>query len=479
MSDPNSGGTARRTGTGRVRRAVVLGGGMAGMLAAAALADRADEVVVVDRDRMPAGAGSRKGLPQARHAHLLMAGGARAVETLLPGTTDRWTAAGARRIAVPTGLVVLGPHGWFPRRPETHFMMACTRDLLDLVVREQVLARPGITLREGTEAVGLTGGAGRVTGVRVRDTGTDAAAGTIGAGLVVDACGRGSRAARLLVELGLPAVREETVDAGLVYATRIFRAPAGSEDFPLVTVQADARARVPGRGATLVPIEGGRWLVTASGTRGGEPSREAEAFEPFLRTLRHPLIADLIAGAEPLTDVYLTRSTVNRRRYFERLPAWPEGFVVLGDALAQFNPVYGQGMSVAAQSAVALRDLLGERDPAAPGLARSVQRSVARVAGGAWDLATGEDINYPGAIGPRPPVAARLLRGYFMRLMRTSTVNPRVLRHLMAVMTLSAPMTDLVRPEVVLGVLRGPGRAARTGPTITPDELALCGPDTS
>ncbi|MGI5526973.1 FAD-dependent monooxygenase [Streptomyces syringium] len=477
MSDPNSGSTARRTGSGRVRRAVVLGGGMAGMLAAAALADRVDEVVVVDRDRMPAGAGSRKGLPQARHAHLLMAGGARAVETLLPGTTDRWIAAGARRIAIPTGLVVLGPHGWFPRRPETHFMMACTRDLLDLVVREQVLARPGITLREGTEAVGLTGGAGRVTGVRVRDTGADAAE-TIEAGLVVDACGRGSRAARLLGELGLPAVREETVDAGLVYATRIFRAPAGSENFPLVTVQADARARVPGRGATLVPIEGGRWLVTASGTRGGEPAREAEAFEPFLRTLRHPLIADLIAGAEPLTDVYLTRSTVNRRRYFERLPVWPEGFVVLGDALAQFNPVYGQGMSVAAQSAVVLRDLIGEREPAAPGLARSVQRSVARVAGGAWDLATGEDINYPGAIGPRPPVAARLLRGYFMRLMRTSTVNPTVLRHLMAVMTLSAPMTDLVRPQVVLGVLRGPGRAARTGPTITPDELALCGPDT-
>ncbi|GGR11871.1 FAD-dependent monooxygenase [Streptomyces netropsis] len=475
MSDPHSGTTARRTGTGR---AVVLGGGMAGMLAASVLADRVDEVVVVDRDRMPAGARSRKGLPQARHAHLLMAGGARAVEALLPGTTDRWVAAGARRIAVPTDLVVLGPHGWFPRRPEMQFMVACTRDLLDLVVREQVLARPGITLREGTEAVALTGGAGRVTGVRVRDTGADRA-GTIEADLVVDACGRGSRAARRLAELGLPDVREETVDAGLVYATRIFRAPAGSENFPLVTVQSDARVPVPGRGATLVPIENGRWLVTASGTRGGEPSREAEDFEPFLRSLRHPLVADLIAGAEPLTEVHLTRSTVNRRRYFERLPVWPEGFVVLGDALAQFNPVYGQGMSVAAQSAAALRDVLGEREPDAPGLARSVQRSAARVAGRAWDLATGEDINYPGAVGARPPVAARLLRGYFMRLMRTSTGNPTVLRHLMDVMTLSAPMTDLVRPEVVLGVLRGPGRAAQAGPTITPAELALCGPGPS
>ncbi|UQI44805.1 FAD-dependent monooxygenase [Streptomyces sp. HU2014] len=456
-------------------RAVVLGGGMAGLLAAAVLVRHVDEVVVVDRDRMPEGPLPRKGLPQARHAHLLMSGGARAVESLLPGTLDGWVSAGARRLALPTGLVALGPGGWFPRWPGTQYLLACTRDLLDLVVRARVLALPGIVLREGTEAVALLGDVRRVTGVRVRDAGTGAG-GTLEADLVVDASGRGSRAARRLTELGLPVVHEETVDSGLVYATRIFQAPPESERFPVVSVQADPRRRRPGQGAVLVPVEGGRWLVTTSGTRGGEPSGEAGEFEPFLRALRDPLIADLVARAEPLTDVALTRSTVNRRRFFERLPAPPDGFVALGDALATFNPVYGQGLSVAAQSAVVLRDTLALRSVRAPGLAPDLQRRVARAASGPWDLATGEDINYPGAIGAPPPAATRLLRGYVQRLMRTATGDPVVLKALMDVMTLSAPMTELLRPSVALCVARGPGRAGRRGgPPITAAELALCG----
>ncbi|MBT2387267.1 NAD(P)/FAD-dependent oxidoreductase [Streptomyces sp. ISL-11] len=455
-------------------RAVVLGAGLAGMLAASVLARHVDEVVIVDRDRMPEGARPRKGLPQARHAHLLMSGGARAVESLLPGTIERWVSAGARRIALPTGLVVMGPRGWFPRWPGSQFLMACTRDLLDLVVREQVLALPGVTLREGTEAVALLGDARRVTGLRVRDTGAGAVE-QLEAGLVVDASGRGSQAARRLSELGLPVVHEETVDSGLVYVTRIFRAPPDTDRFPVVSVQADPHGRRAGQGATLVPIEGGRWLVTASGTRGAEPPGGAEEFEPFVRALRDPLVADLISRAEPLTDVALTRSTVNRRRFFERLPSPPEGFVALGDAVATFNPVYGQGMSVAAHSAVALRRVLDERGADSPGLAGRVQREVARASAGPWDLATGEDMNYPGAIGERPPLAARLLRGYVQRLMWAATGDPVVLRALMDVMTLSAPMSDLMKPAVALGVARGPGRAAQREPSITAAELALCG----
>ncbi|MEY9962629.1 2-polyprenyl-6-methoxyphenol hydroxylase-like FAD-dependent oxidoreductase [Streptacidiphilus sp. MAP12-16] len=476
MSETNSSGAAERTGrASRPRRAVVLGGGMAGILAAAVLTDHADEVVVVDRDLLPDQARPRKGLPQARHAHLLMSGGARAVETLLPGIIERWAGAGAHRIALPTGMVVLTQVGWMPRWPEMQFAMACTRDLLDLVVRGQVLARPRITLSEGTEAVALLGDPGRVTGVRVRRQGADGSE-RLEADLVVDASGRGSQAARRLTELGLPAVSEETVDSGTVYASQVFRAPSGTEDFPLVSVLPHSATPRPGQGATLVPIENGRWLVTLSGTRGGEPTRNPADFEPFARGLGDQIVADLIARAEPLTEVHFTRSTVNRRRFFERLPSWPDGFISMGDAVATYNPVYGQGMSVAAQSAAALREVLRERDLGSPGLARRVQQSIGRAAGGAWDLATGEDINFPGAIGARPSVAAQLLRGYFQRLRLVATTNPVVTRALMDVTTLSAPMTTMVRPEVVLRVLRGPGRvAARAGAPITTAELALCG----
>ncbi|MFI1395425.1 FAD-dependent oxidoreductase [Streptomyces sp. NPDC020681] len=464
MTDP-----VRTSQSPAARRAVVIGGGLAGMLAAAVLSEYVDEVTVVDRDTLPAGPRPRRSLPQAHHAHLLWSGGARAMETLLPGITERWLAAGARRIALPTGLVSMSAQGWFRRWPEMQFLIACSRDLLDWVVREEVVGKPGVTVLADTELLGLRGGSDRVTGVRVRSGEGDEQ--VLEAELVVDASGRGSRAPDWLGALGVPEVREEKVDSGLAYATRIFRAPEGTENYPVVNVQADAREPRPGQTATIVPIEGGRWLVTLSGTRGGQPTSAADEFEDFARAVRHPIVAELIGGAEPLTDVVVSRSTVNRRRFYEKVSAWPEGFVAIGDAVATYNPVYGQGMSVAAQGVLTLRDELRKHGPVAEGLARRVQRAVAGPVGMAWDLATGQDILYPGAIGKQPGAAATMLRRYVDRLMLTATGRPLVTRALFDVMTLSAPTTSLLKPEVVLAVLRGPKLAQLPGPPLTEEEL--------
>lgn len=474
LSDPVR--TRRSTATAP-RRAVVIGGGLAGMLAAAVLGEYVDEVTVVDRDTLPAGPQSRKSLPQAHHAHLLWSGGARAMETLLPGVTDRWLTAGARRIALPSGLVSMSAQGWFRRWPEMQFLIACSRDLLDWVVREEVVARPRVTVLHRTELLGLRGGAARVTGVRVRSE--DGREHVLDADLVVDASGRGSRAPEWLHSLGVPAVREEKVDSGLAYASRIFRAPEGSGEYPVVNVQADAREPRPGRTATVVPLEGGRWLVTLSGTRGGQPTSSAAEFEDFARAVRHPIVGELISHAEPLTDVVVSRSTVNRRRYYEKLGTWPEGFVAIGDAVATYNPVYGHGMSVAAQGVLALRRALKTHGPTSPGLARRVQRAVAGPVGTAWDLATGQDILYPGAIGKQPGAAARVLRRYVDRLMLTATGRPLITRALFDVMTLSAPATSLLRPEIVLAVLRGPQLPLLPGPPLTDDELRIAKEPTS
>ncbi|TPQ23247.1 NAD(P)/FAD-dependent oxidoreductase [Streptomyces sporangiiformans] len=450
------------------RRAVVIGGGMAGMLAAAALDAYAD-VTVVERDALPGGPEPRKGIPQARHAHLLWSGGARAMEDLLPGVTDSWLAAGARRIALPTGLVSLQPHGWLRRWPEMQFMISCSRDLLDAVIREEVAKSARITVLERTELLGLEGDASRTTGVRVRTAPEGDAVGeerVLDADLVVDASGRGSRATSWLDALGVPQAPMEEVDSGLVYASRIFRAPAGTEDYPVINVQPDARRPVPGQSATIVPIEGGRWLVTLAGTRGGQPTGSAKEFEAFARETRHPLVGELIARAEPLTDVVVTRSTVNRRRFFEKVGAWPEGFVAIGDSVCTYNPIYGHGMSVAAQSALALREQVSEHGLASPGLARRVQRAVARPVTIAWELATATDIRYPGAIGKQPGFAQQLLNRYVNRLMLTSTGRPLVAKEFLGVFTLSQPLNTLLKPEVVLAVLRGPRRTPLAEPPL-------------
>ncbi|WP_455351565.1 FAD-dependent monooxygenase [Streptomyces sp. SYSU K217416] len=468
MSEPDRNRNRRNRGGAAPRRAVVIGGGMAGMLAAAALSGHVDEITVVERDALPAGPEPRKGLPQARHVHVLWSGGARAMEHLLPGVTDRWLAAGARRIPLPTGLVSMQSQGWFRRWPEMQSMIACSRDLLDWVVRERVTAHPGVTVLENTELLSLAGDAARVTGVRVRTP--QGRERTLDAELVVDTSGRGSRATAWLRALGVAEPREETVDSGLVYASRVFRAPAGAEDFPVVNVQSDARAPRPGQTTTIVPIEGGRWQVTLSGTRGGQPTGAEDEFESFARGVRHPIVGELIAGAEPLTDVVVTRSTVNRRRFFEKVKGWPEGFVAVGDAVATYNPVYGHGLSVAAQGALALRENLAAHGLMAPGLARQVQRAVARPVAVAWELATGQDILYPGAVGKQPGLAAKLLGRYVDRLLLTATGRPLITKAFFDVVTLSAPTTSLVRPEVVLAVMRGPRRSRLTAPPLTEAE---------
>ncbi|MFC4034334.1 NAD(P)/FAD-dependent oxidoreductase [Streptomyces polygonati] len=433
-------------------RAVVIGGSLTGMLAAAALATTMAEVTVVERYAVPDGPEPRQGVPQARHAHLLWSGGIRAVEQLLPGVTERLLAAGARRIAVPADLVMLTSGGWLTRFPEHQFFLSCSRDLLDWVLRDLTAARPAVRVLPATSALRPHGTAARISGVVVGGAGVGGGAERVlEADLVVDASGRASATPRWLEALGLPAVRTQVVDSGLGYATRLFRAPAGTEDFPVVNIQADPRQPVPGLNGTLLPIEGGRWVVTLSGTRGGRPTADPGSFEAFARGLRHPVIGELIARAEPLTDVTLSHSTVNQRRLYEKMPAWPEGLVVVGDALATYNPLYGHGMSVAAHHALALRDETRRRP--GPGLARRVQTAAARALTAAWTMASSQDLRYPGAEGEPPGPAEAVMSRYTDRVMFTATHRAAVGRALFDVMSLSSPQNALVRPDVLASAL--------------------------
>lgn len=457
--------------------AVVIGASMAGMLAAAALSDVVDEVTVLERDVLPDGPKPRKGLPQGRHAHTLYPSGQDAIEALLPGMGVRQQvlAAGGREISLASGAVLLGNEGWFRRwRYDSHPVLTCSRDLLDSTVRKAVLAQPGIAVRNA-EAIALLGTAQRVTGVRITDGSAEdgSAEADLTADLVVDTSGRGSRAVHWLDQLGIRDIPEAVVDSGLVYASRIYRMPDGAEDFPLVMVQPNPYAGTPGRAAALVPVEGKRWLVSLSGTRGGEPTSDPADFVRFARGARHPLVGQLISGAEPLSDIALTRSTRNARRYFEKARAWPDGFAVLGDAVASFNPVYGQGMSVAALGAQALRRELSETGATAPGLARRIQSAAAKAVNAAWALSSSQDRWFPGVRGDKPALPERVFSRYARRMTRVATTSYRVSAAMRDVITLQEGGSRLLRPSLLLATLSGPVLPALTGPPLTTEEREI------
>lgn len=455
------------------RHAVVVGAGMAGMLAAAVLAKHGTQVTVLERDVLPDGPAPRKGIPQARHVHVLWAGGITAFEAILPGITQQWVDAGARRISLPTDLVTMTARGWIPRWAEMKFNVACSRDLLDWVVRQRVLKNfPNVTVLDRHAVQGLVGTAEQVTGVHVRDS--EQGVRTLRADLVIDSSGRGSRAVQWLGELGVPESKVLEVDSGLVYASRLFEAPRDTDgnpvpDLPIVNVQSDPSDPVPGRTATIVPIEGGRILATLSGTYGGQPTSDPDKFVEFAQSVRHSVVGDLMAGLVPVDDtVAVTHSTLNRRRLFEKMP---RGFIAVGDSVATYNPLYGQGMTAAAQGLVALDQLLGEHDLTSRALTRRAQKAIGRRAAVAYELASSQDILYPEATGRKPPVGSGLVNWYVNRLMHTATTEPAAARAFLGVITMSEAPTAWLRPATVALTLRGPRLSAvPDGPPLTDQE---------
>ena len=435
--------------------AVVVGGSLAGLVAARVLADRFRRVLVVERDAFPAAPGSRKGVPQGRHVHVLLKAGEQVLERRFPGILDELGRRGATRVDLAAENRWYHYGGWKVRFPSGITYSCQSRPLLEWAVLERVRALANVTLLEGRSAAGLSmaRGARRVRGLRLA-----AADGTapedVAAELVVDASGRGSRMPAWLAEHGLPAPAETTVAVDVGYASRPYRRPAGARhDWLSLLVYPTPPARNLG---VVVPIEDDAWMVTLVGWFGEHPGGDEEGFRDFCRRLPSPELWEAIRDAEPLGPIAVHKFPSNRRRHYERL-AMPEGVVVLGDALCSFNPIYGQGMTTAALAADTLGDVLAaERAPlaAAPGLARRCQRALARVIDMPWLLTTTEDLRSPAAAGTRP-LWVPLVNWYTARLHAQSRTDPDVFRRFLRVMHLLDPPTALFRPPALARILLG------------------------
>jgi pimeloyl-ACP methyl ester carboxylesterase/2-polyprenyl-6-methoxyphenol hydroxylase-like FAD-dependent oxidoreductase len=435
-------------------RAIVIGGSMAGLLAARVLADHFAEVVIVDRDAFPDDAAFRKGVPQSRHLHVLLARGGQILESLLPGIRADLEAEGAVWIRWPEDVGLLGAAGWATRTVRGQRLISSRRELLEGVVRRHVMAKSVIRVLENCDVTGLltTRAGSSVVGVRVRSR-ADRTEHDIEAGLVVDASGRGSQAPAWLEELGYGATRQTVINSFLGYASRIYaRVPGMERDWLALFLQ--AKPPTGTRGGGLFPIENDQWHVTVAGVGRDYPPTDELGFLEFARSLRSTVLYEAIRDAPAITAISAYRRTENQLRHFDELPRWPAGFVVLGDAACCFNPIYGQGMTTAATEAVVLRRWLMD---GASG--HDFQRRLAKAIANPWLLATGEDFRYPTTDGGRPNAVTRLMHRYLDRVNATATTDPVVSRAFSNVVQMVARPTLLFHPEVVVRTIRGPGRA--------------------
>lgn len=445
---------------GKGGHALVVGGGMAGLLAARVLSDHFEQVTLLERDHLPKGPEPRRGIPQSRHLHVLVMRGRLILKELFPGIEEDLLARGADLIDVAGDSAILTPAGWGIRfRSGLPFLM-CSRDLLEWSVRERVATLEQVRFLERAEATSLlltTDGAS-VAGMKVRfRDGRNSGVGNeepVYADLVVDTSGRNSDAPRWLQALGYPLPKETVVNARLGYATRLYEQPDGfAEDWKALYVQV-APPEIT-RGGTLFPLEGNRWICTLAGTGGDYPPTDERGFMEFAHSLRTPLLYKTIQDAKPLTAITGYRATENRRRHYEKLSRQPENFLILGDAACTFNPVYGQGMTTAALGAMALEKCLREqRNGNTIGLAQRFQKKLAKANATPWLLATGQDLRVRGTEGGTPGLTTRLTHRYMDRALPLSTRDTAVRQTFLEVFHMLKPSTALFRPGIALRVLR-------------------------
>jgi flavin-dependent dehydrogenase len=445
------------------RHAVVIGGSMAGLLAARVLADHFAQVSVIERDHFPADPTYRAGVPQARHVHVLLVRGYQVLQALFPGLDGDLAAAEAPLLDWTADMAMLGPAGWSVRYRSDLVSRFAGRPLLDGLIRRHLARYANVRLLDDHEVVSLVQGERdtAVAGVwvRARRLPGGAAERDIAADFVVDASGRNSRAPAWLAALGYEPPQETTINAFLGYASRWYQRPPSRHD-RWRGLLIGARAPDQTRAGVLLPIEGGRWIVTLAGLGGDYPPTDGDAaFLDFARNLRSPRLYEAIRDAQPLTPIYGYRRTENCLRHYERLRCWPERFVVLGDAVCTFNPVYGQGMSVAAQGAQLLDRCLRRAQRARlrsaqeprglTGLARAFQRQVAALNATPWLMATGEDLRWASTQGGQPSAVTRLTQRYMDEIMALMVRSPRASRAFMEVWHLLAPPATLFHPSLV------------------------------
>jgi 2-polyprenyl-6-methoxyphenol hydroxylase-like FAD-dependent oxidoreductase len=430
------------------KHAIVVGASMGGLLAARALSRHFDKVTVFERDAMSDTAAPRKGVPQGRHAHGLLARGRELFDEFFPGLSTELVRAGALYGDIVNDVIWYVENNPLRQAPSSLQGLLVSRPMLETYVRRRLTQIQNVSVIAPCDVVGFVPDAAneRIVGVEVRRDGNTE---TIAAHLVVDASGRGSQTPVRLSELGYAAPQEERVDIGLSYLTRVYRRRPDDCGGRRAVIVAGAAPNW--RNGALLAQENDQWICSIAGFLGDDAPRDEAAYLDFVRSLPDEHIFKAVSQAEPLTDFVSYKFAASLRRRYDRMKRFPQGLLAFGDALCSFNPVYGQGMTVAALEAQALDQCLAAGDA---DLARRFFERARQIIDVPWSIAVGGDLRHPRVEGRRDPML-RFINWYIAKLSLAARRDSDLSLAFLEVANLMKPPPSLLAPRLALKVWRG------------------------
>jgi len=437
------------------RHAIVIGGSLVGLITAQLLTRHFEVVTVLERDQFPDEIAYRKGVPQARHLHILLSRGIEAMETIFPGIGAEMAEQGGKQFDLGQDAMLMVRGSWAGRPKLGINGFDGSRTFLEYSVRQRVRANPKVRLWQGADVTQILADEActRIAGVQIawRRQAEEAGPEELTADLVIDASGRSSRTPQWLAQLGYDEPEETIVNAFLGYATRRYERPSHfNDDWRIMLVSATPPYNP--RGGAILQEENGNWVVTLAGTARHYPPTDEAGFLDFAQKMSTEFY-EAIKEAKPLSSISGYQRTENRWRRYERLSRMPGHFALVGDSVCAFNPIYGQGITVGALSALALSEQLAAMGEDLSKLAHLFQKRIVEIAEPVWLLATSEDSRWPTTEGSSTNWFTRLSYWYVDKVVLTLVDNVEVHKAFIEVQQLLQPPAHLFKPFVVMAVL--------------------------
>ncbi|WP_462413233.1 FAD-dependent oxidoreductase [Neobacillus sp. Marseille-QA0830] len=438
----------------RREKAIILGGGISGKLAARVLSDFYQEVIVLERDSEPSGPFPRKGALQGNHIHALLHAGEHGLEKLFPGITEKFYSTGAVKINSTQDLAWFHHGVWKHRYDGGYTTTLQTRPHLEWHIGESIKTLPNVTIHYNCsfKEYIYEENENRIVGVDCTEGGSS---NSLYGDLIVDASGAASFTTGWLKGRGLH-ISEEKVKIGLSYISKKFQLPDHQDrDWTIKLVYPNPPQEKIG--GTISKVEGNQYIVTFIGYHDEidekEVLRNEDSFIELAKKLPKSDIYQELKDAAPLSQTSVFRVPHITWRKYDQMKQLPEGLLLIGDTICRIDPVFGQGMSIAILEALALQKLLTKQNQSQQHLIRAFHKQAAKIIAPIWSMVLTEDFRYPSTTGKRP-MGLSFLQWYSRNIFLLSAEDKRTYNSFIKVMNLVRPMTILMTPRILWRVCK-------------------------